>query len=195
MIKLPMITLACMTGVGYKTQEHKEAIRKSCKDIKFGAVKLIELEQIKDIGTWNEAVIYELPRHIETDYCLFIHHDGYIIHPELWKDEWLNYDFIGAPWPMPKDNYSYRTLLGRLIRVGNSVSLRSKKLMDLAAIRLMEYHHGNNNEDGAICVWQRDWLEEQDCKFAPLEVAKYFSKEHEIEENKDIKKTFAFHSL
>ena len=80
------------------------------------------------------------------------------------------------------------------MRVGNSVSLRSKKLMDLVATRPMEFHYGNNNEDGQICVWERDWLEEQGCKFATLEQAVYFSKENELPENKGIK-TFAFHQV
>ena len=37
-------------------------------------------------------------------------------------------------------------------------------------------------------------LKEHGIKFAPLEEAIYFSKEHEIEENKGVE-TFAFHSL
>jgi hypothetical protein len=39
----------------------------------------------------------------------------------------------------------------------------------------------------------RHVFEEHGCKFAPLEVAKYFSRESEIPENKDIEKTFVFH--
>lgn len=189
---LPQVTLCCLTGKGYKTKEHSEALWKSEQGIQFGEVKLIEIESVKDIDSWNTAVIYELPKYINTDFALFIHHDGYVINPHLWRNEWLAYDYIGAPWPLPSDNFSYRTSSDRLIRVGNSVSLRSKKLMDLVATRPMEYHYGNNNEDGQICVWERDWLEEQGCKFADLDVAKYFSKEWEIPENVGIE-TFAFH--
>lgn len=194
MISLPQVTLACMTGVGYKTEEHKEAIRKSCEGIQFGAIKLIELEKIKDINSWNEAIIYDLPKYINTEFAMLIHCDGYIIRPECWRSEFLSYDFCGAPWPLPSDDYSYLSPKGKIIRIGNSVSLRSKKLMDLVATRPMEYHYGNNNEDGMICVWERDWLESKGCRFAPLEVAVHFSKEHEIPENKDIR-TFAFHSV
>lgn len=193
-LQLPQVTLIAMTGIGYKTQEHIEAIKKSCEGIKFGEVKLIQLGTITNVESWNEAVIKKLPQFVDTDFAILIHHDGYITNPTLWNPSWLDWDYIGAPWPLPNDGFSYRTPKGQLIRVGNSVSLRSKKLMDLIATRPMEYHYGNNNEDGQICVWERDWLEEQGCKFAPLEVAKYFSKEHEIPENKDIK-TFAFHSL
>lgn len=194
MIELPQVTLIALTGTNYKRKEHLDALWKSQEGIRFGEVKLIEVDWVKDIGTWNEAIIKELPKYVFTDYCILIHSDGYIINPDVWNDEWLQFDYVGAPWPLPTDDFSYRTPRGELVRVGNSVSLRSKKLIDLVATRPMEYHYGNNNEDGQICVWERDWLEEQGCKFAPLEIAKYFSKEHTIEENKDIK-TFAFHQV
>lgn len=201
MIKLPNVTLVAITGLNYQTEEHKQAIAYSCLGIEFGEVKLIQLEQIKDIDTWNHAVIYELPKYIKTEFCLLIHADGYIIHPNMWTNRWLKYSYVGAPWPLPKDNFSYRDERGGLVRVGNSVSLRSKKLMDLTAqipeekFWAIKERFGNTNEDGFICSHNRLYLEEQGCKFAPLQVAKYFSKEHEIEENKNIKKTFCFHKV
>lgn len=194
MIKLPDVTLIALTGLGYKTEEHIEAIEKSCEEIEFGAVKLIQLKQIVDIDSWNEAVIYELPKYFDTSHCLFIHDDGYVINPELWKDEWLKLDYIGAPWPLPKDDYSYRSESGKLQRVGNSVSLRSKKLCNLISKRPWKSYYGNTNEDGFICCHNREWLETNGCNFAKLEQAIHFSKEHEIPENVGLS-TFAFHSL
>lgn len=192
MIKLPQVTLICLTNKDFAL--HKEAIDRSCEGIEFGAVKIIWDEKCNSIDKWNEKMIKELPNYVFTSHAMIIHADGYIIHPELWRDEWLGLDFIGAPWPLPKDNYSYLDEEGNLQRVGNSVSLRSKKLMDLVATRPMDWHYGNNNEDGQICCWNRKWLERQGCKFATLEQAVHFSKEHEIPENKGID-TFAFHSL
>ena len=52
--------------------------------------------------------------------------------------------------------------------------------------------HGYKNEDGFISVNNRHIYEGFGCKFAPLSVAKHFSKELECEENKNIK-PFAFH--
>ena len=190
MISLNDITIILLTNRDFEGA--KKAMDKSCEQIKFGGAKIIWDEKCNSIAEWNRKIIFELPRYIDTYFALLIHQDGYVINPELWRDEWLDYDFIGAPWPLPKDDYSYKTPSGRLIRVGNSVSLRSKKLMNLVATRPMDFHYGNNNEDGQICVWERDWLEERGCKFAPLEVAIHFSKEHEIPENKDLR-TFAFH--
>ena len=192
MVKLPNVTLIALTNKNFEA--HKKAIDISTQSIEFGAVKIIWDEKIKSIEDWNKKIIYELPKYVDTSHALLIHADGYVINPGLWRADWMKYDYIGAPWPLPKDDYSYKTPSGKLIRVGNSVSLRSKKLMDLVATRPMEYHYGNNNEDGQICVWEREWLESKGCKFAPLEVAVNFSKEHEIPENKDLM-TFAFHSL
>lgn len=192
MIKLPTVTLCCFTGLGYKTQEHINVLNKSREGLEFGEVKLIQLGSIIDIGTWNEAIIKQLPKYIETSHCLLMHDDSAIINPHLWNNEWLTYDFAGSPWPLPTDNYSYRDEEGKLQRVGNSVGLRSKKLMDLIATRPMEYHYGNNNEDGQICTWNRKWLESQGCKFMPFEEAIYFGKEAPLPENKGVD-TFLIH--
>lgn len=192
MLKLPQVTLACLTSKDFKG--HKKAIDESCKEIEFGAVKLIWDEKCTSIDEWNRKIIQELPKYVDTTHALLVHADGYVIHPELWNDDWLQFDYIGAPWPLPQDDYSYRDESGELQRVGNSVSLRSKKLMDLVATREWKSYFGNTNEDGFICCHNRKWLEAQGCKFAPLEVAINFSKEHEIPENKGLN-TFCFHSL
>jgi len=193
-LKIPQITLVVMSGIGHKSAENIRALEHSSQNIEFGAVKYIQLGEIKDIDSWNRAIIYELPKYIDTSHALLIHHDGYVINPSFWRPEWLSFDFIGAPWPLPQDDYSYQDEDGEIQRVGNSVSLRSKKLMDLIATRPWKSFYGNTNEDGFICCHNRKWLESKGCKFAPLEVAINFSKEHEIPENKDIM-TFAFHSL
>lgn len=192
MLYLPEVTLIALTSKDF--EGHKKAMDISSEEIVWGGKKIIWDESINSIEKWNERVIYDLWKYVDTSHALLIHADGYVRNPHLWRDEWLMYDYIGGPWPLPQDDYSYRTPSGRLIRVGNSVSLRSKKLMELVATRPMEFHYGNNNEDGQICVWERDWLESKGCKFAPLEVAVHFSKENEIPENKNLS-TFAFHSL
>lgn len=194
MLNLDKITLVVLSGVDYQTIENLDAIKKSCEKIKWGAVKYIQQGNIIDISSWNRAVIYDLHKYIDTDFAMFMHGDAEITHPELWQDSWLQYDYCGSPWPLPRDDFSYKTPSGKLIRVGNSVSLRSKKLMKLISARPMEYHYGNNNEDGQICVWERDWLEEQGCKFMPFEEALYFGREHDLPENEGID-TFLVHKI
>lgn len=195
-LKLPNVTLITLTGLGYKTNEHVAALKKSCEGIEFGGVKLIQLAEIVDIDSWNKAVIYELWKYVDTTHALFIHDDGYVINPQLWNDNWLDYDYIGAPWPLPTDDYSYLDDRGNLVRVGNSVGLRSRKLMELPTYLDLEWksYYGNTNEDGFLTCHNRSKLEEFGIKFAPLEVAVHFSKEHEIPENVGLS-TFMFHSL
>jgi hypothetical protein len=194
MLKLPNVTLICLTNKDFDA--HKEAIDKSCEGIEFGDVKIIWDEKCNSIDEWNRKIIYELWQYVNTDFALLIHADGFVVNPELWNPDWLNYDFIGAPWPLPQDNYSYKTSEGELIRVGNSVSIRSSKLLFAPTILDLEWkeYYGNTNEDGFLCVHNRKRLEEYGCKFAPLELAKYFSKEHTIPENVGLS-TFAFHAL
>ncbi len=171
MLKLPEVTIICLTN--QKFPDHLEAMRNSSEEIEFGARKIIFDMDCDSIDKWNEKIIKELPNYVQTSHALLIHSDGYVINPELWNPEWLQYDYIGAPWPLPQDDYSYLDEEGELVRVGNSVSLRSKKLMGLVATRPME---------------------SQGCKFAPLDVAVHFSKEHTIPENEGLE-TFAFHAL
>lgn len=194
MFKLPQVTLISLTNKDFEA--HKKATDESCKEIDFGAVKIIWDQKIRSIDDWNKKIIYELWRYVDTEYAMLIHADGYVINPSAWRPEFLLYDYIGAPWPLPKDSFSYLTSDGELIRVGNSVSLRSHKLMRLPYMKEFKWqsYYGVTNEDGFLCVHHRRDLEELGCKFAPLEVAKYFSKEHSIPENEGIS-TFAFHSL
>lgn len=192
MLKLPDVSLVCLTNKDF--EGHKKAIDKSCEGIEFGAVKLIWDEKITSIDEWNRKIIYELPHYIDTEWAMLFHADGYVSNSLLWRPEFLLYDFIGAPWPCPVDDYSYRSERGKVQRVGNSVSLRSKRLMKRVAKYPWKSYYGNTNEDGFISVHHRDELEAEGFKFAPLEVAVHFSKEHEIPENVGLE-TFAFHSL
>ena len=192
-LKLPEVTLICLTGRDF--QAHKRAIDYSCKVIEFGGVKLIWDEKIKNIDDWNHKVVFELWKYVDTDFALLIHHDGFVVNPKSRHDEWLGYDYIGAPWPIPSDDYSYRAINGEVIRVGNSVSLRSRNLMSLPDLLGMKWgsFHGNTNEDGYICVNMRHLFLEEDIRFAPIEVAKWFSRETDIPENEDVDKPFCFH--
>lgn len=154
-----------------------------------------KIPAFKDVGEWGKFIIFELHKFIRTKYIILIHADGFIVHPEEWTQEFLDYDYIGAPWPLPKDTFSYRDGLGNIIRVGNSVSLRSKKILELPEKLGLEWgnaDHGYFHEDGFLCVQHREALMKSGIKFSPLSVACRFSRERTIPENKDIK-PFAFH--
>lgn len=191
MLKLPNVTLACFGSEKYREQQQK-ALDYSSKDIEFGAVKNI-IVPTNTIDEWNRAVVFDLGDHIDTEFALLIHPDGMVCEPSMWRDEWLQYDYIGSPWPISTDGFSYIDKNGIMQRVGNSVSLRSKKLLDLPKKINMDWQsfYGNTNEDGAICVNYRHLFEEAGCKFAPLEEALLFGRETPLEDYQG--KTFVYH--
>lgn len=207
MLHLPTVTLIALAT--QNVEATVKALEYSCRDIQWGAVRLVShvrppnlpeyiehffTEPAHNVDVWSYKAIYELPLFVETDYCMLIHADGFVVNADMWRPEFLEYDYIGAPWPLPTDDFSYRDIYGNLVRVGNSVSIRSKKLLDLAnGLQLpWEPFHGFWNEDGFICAKNKHIYEEHGCKFAPLEVAKYFAHEFPIPEIEGIK-PFAFH--
>ena len=187
------------------------ALEYSSNGIEYASVKLITdckpnylpdniefcfIDKISSIDQYSYNMIYKLGDYIDTEFALVVQADGYVINPSSWRDEFLNYDYIGAPFAMPTDNFSYRDIYGNIFRVGNGgFSLRSKKLIDLPNKLNLEWKpfHGFYNEDGFICAMNRHIYEDNGCKFAPIDVAKYFSHESEIPEISEIKKPFGFH--
>lgn len=191
-LQLPQVTAIALTGI--KFDEHKAVLDKMCEQIEFGAAKIIWDAKIDSVNYWNHEIVYNLWHYFDTTHCFLFHADGYIINPDLWNPEWLNLDYIGAPWPLPSDDYSYRSPTGEIIRVGNSVGLRSRKLQMLPSQLDLEWkpYYGNTNEDGFFSVHNKALFEEYGCRFATFEEALPFAKEHELPENKDLR-TFAFH--
>lgn len=192
MLKLPNVTLIALGSTDIEGMQ--KALDYSASKIEFGAVKLIQ-QKCDGIDAWNKAIVFDLGDYIETDYALLIHPDGGVGNELAWDDKWLEYDYIGSPWPLPTDDYSYRDIKGQIQRVGNSVSLRSKKLMQLPKKLGMEWKpfHGNTNEDGYICVNMRHVFEENGCKFAPFEEAVKFGCETLLDEHADVPTPFVYH--
>lgn len=191
-LNLPGVTLICLTNKDFEA--HKRAVDKSCEQINFGAVKIIWDEKCISIDEWNRKIVYELWKYVDTSHALLIHADGAVQDPSMWDDEWLELDYIGSPWPLPQDDYSYRDYKGQIHRVGNSVSLRSRKLMELPSKIGMPWrdYYGFTNEDGFICVHNRHIFERFGCKFGTFEQALKFGKEAPLPENEGLS-TFVYH--
>jgi hypothetical protein len=193
MLKLENVTLCTLGSEKYKKQ-NQNALDYSSSKVEFGAVKNIILPT-DTIDKWNRAVVFDLGDYIDTDFALIIHPDGGVGNPNAWDDKWFEYDFIGAPFPLPNDDFSYRDINGKIQRVGNSVGLRSKKLMQLPKKLGMEWKsfHGFFNEDGYICVNMRHIFEEHGCKFAPFEEAVKFGCETMLDEHELHVDPFVYH--
>ena len=152
------------------------------------------IAKLKTIDDFNYDMIYKIHEYIQTDFMLLVHYDGFVVNPGMWRDEFLEYDYIGSPFPVPKDDFSYRDINGNLCRVGNSVSIRSKRLLEFPEKTNIPFEadHGYFNEDGFICCKNRHLFEAAGMKYAPLEVAKYFGHESMIPEVEGIR-PFVFH--
>ena len=207
-----MKTLSNITLVAVATTEVDEtyaALRYSCRGLRFERVLLlapfhpepaaqhiefVPITPFADVGEWGRFVVFKLHEYISTNHIILVHADGFIVHPEQWRESFRSYDYIGAPWPLPCDSFSYRDHFGNIIRMGNSVSLRSRRLLQLPAQLGLSWEadHGYFHEDGFLCVQNRHVLVEQGMRFAPLSEACYFSHEHPIPEIRGIK-PFAFH--
>lgn len=210
-MKLNNVTLVAVAGV--RIQEAYNAIKKSMKGITFGEVKLltpknaqtenpnvqiIKLDKELDYIEYNRFILYELKDYIDTEFVLLVQDDGYVVNPESWRNDFYEYDYIGAIWPIPdqNDKISYRDPFGNLIRVGNGgFSLRSKKLLELPSKLNLEWksYYGFWNEDGFLTCHNRHILEKEGIKFATTDIAKYFSHECPVDEIKGIDKPFGFH--
>jgi len=216
-ISLPNVTLITVTGVNYLEAQY--ALGRSMRSIEFARVILVGHKQPKkllrgvefqlaqgsmldSIDEYSKYCIYNLWRHVDTEYVLVIQADGYVINPRSWKSEFLNYDYIGAPWKISPN--SYIDPFDNHIRVGNGgFSLRSSKLLRVPLNvdipweinNSSFYKHMNYNlysEDGNICVHNRHLYENAGCVFAPLDVALNFSIEQKVPEFSN-GKPFGFH--
>jgi len=162
--------------------EFAECILFTDKNIVDGKIKCIKIDSITHMDHYDTFVFKELHKYINTSHVLIVQWDGWIIDSDIWKDEFLEYDYIGAPWSFYDDGYV----------VGNGgFSLRTKKL--LQALTNEEFVVVSNQaEDDAICRSYRDKLESKyDIKFAPVELAERFSYESYIPQQS----TFGFHGI
>jgi hypothetical protein len=208
MLDLKNVTLISVTSVNIDNTI--KALLHSSKKINFASIKLVthekpinlpnkinynKINKITSVNDYSYKMIYNLEDYIETDYALIVQADGFVINPFKWREDFLNYDYIGSPFKLPSDDFSYRDSKNNIFRVGNGgFSLRSKNLISLPNKLGLEWKsfNGYYNEDGFICGMYRHIYEDNKLKFAPLDIAKYFSHEKYIPELENII-PFGFH--
>jgi hypothetical protein len=120
-IRLPDVTLVCIDTICHELAAL--AVRDCIDKVDFGAVHIHTdksslfkpfLVSSSDLENDNEIVFrktnvdslqavaeylwYEIPPQIETSHALIIQWDSGIVDPSMWSEEFLQYDYIGAPW-------------------------------------------------------------------------------------------------
>ena len=212
-MKLPQVTLIAITHQD-KYLETIKAVDFSCKQVEFAKVKIvsntkendiydhIRSDLVSDLTGYNQLCINHLNEIIDTEFCLIVQWDGFIINSEMWTDEFLNYDYIGAPW----DHAISKN------RIGNGgFSLRSKRFLE--ASNKLTYKSNNcewlydwqknyrdiTPEDWFLCYENYEYMVNHNIKFPSVKLAATFAIEYPIPchrfDKNDIStyKSFGFH--
>jgi len=198
-MNLKNVTIVCID-----CKNHVSALRalnKSIEKIQFAEILFIsdrevkselpnfrfeKIEPIKSKEEYSYFMISRLGNYIKTDFCLVVQFDGYIINPDLWVDDFLNYDYIGAPWWYTDG-----------CNVGNGgFSLRSKKLLNALQLLMDKNDPACHPEDNFICRHNRKLLEKEfGIKYAPEIIARQFSFEPNGKRGSFKNDSFGFHGL
>lgn len=136
--------------------------------VQSGNHKLVRINPIKNVRELNYFFAKDFYKYITTDFVLVVQTDGNILNPSKWDDNWLNYDYIGAPWKhhMSKATNTYG--------IGNGgFSLRSKRICKYVSDNLSKYYY-NNNEDG---LYSNLRTKPDSYKYPTVEEALHFSQE------------------
>lgn len=147
----------------------------------------IEWREIPQLNyvQYSMFIIHFLKSYITTDYILIVQDDGWVLNGKNWNDEFFNYDYIGAPCHAAYvndeviNNFGWLNFNNPVVIQNGGLSLRSKKLLDILSNFSQFYDFSKSvpecNEDVLITGLNRDVLEKNGIKFAPIDLAKYFS--------------------
>lgn len=135
--------------------------------------------RLESRADYSRFMLHHLADHLETEHALVVQWDGFVRDGGRWRDEFLDYDYIGAVWPQFSDD----------CRVGNGgFSLRSRRLIEAAR----EVPFGSEPEDVLLCRTHRHMLENKyNIRFAGVEIARQFAYEREIRSGDE----FGFHGI
>ena len=150
----------------------------------WDATKFVQIPKITSIEAYNELLLAEAWKHVDTDFVQVIQWDGHVINPRAFRPQFLEVDYIGAVWPHHKTR-----------RVGNGgFSLRSRRLMKAAYSLLVDVPGWQTQpEDDLICRTLGERLEaEHNIEFAKGMLAQRYSVEWDFEFD-DL--PFGFHGL
>ena len=124
-----------------------------------------------DMLSYCTLLLKGMAEHVTTSHMIFQQWDAMVHDEYQWTDEFLDYDYIGAPWPWQSPENA----------VGNGgFSLRSHRLLEkLQAPHIQLDPAGEHGvqEDSYICLVHKPELMAAGIKYAPLGLANRFSME------------------
>ena len=207
--KLPDVTLLAITST--EMDEAQISMRISLHNIKFAKSRLlcssppkkkypdieyVSIEPLKSVDMYNRIVFQDLHKYFETSHCLIVQADSFVVNSDLWKDEFLKYDYIGGPWPNKIEVKPDLILNLEKNPVGNGgFSLRSRKLVETTSkINFQSLNFPMKAEDVVICHYLYQKMIDNGIRFAPPKLAAQFSMEN-IENlyGQNVNSVFGFH--
>ena len=192
-LALPDVTLIAVTSVA--VSQTVRAMTLSLDQIAFGAAILLSdqsppsetpsdiawqrIAPIRSRTAYSQFMLQDLRQYLTTSHVLCVQWDGYVLDASEWDPTFLDYDYIGAPWPHFADGHG----------VGNGgFSLRSRRLLDACIALGIDA----TPEDVAICRTHRVALEQEfGIRFAPDVLARRFA----FERHKSTNREFGFHGV
>ena len=216
------VTLVTVLGLPEHAYQTAVALKRCLSQASFQDVKIISCIDIPQCDipiikiptttreSYSEFLVHGLKDYIDTEFCLTFQQDGFIINTKFWTDEFLNYDYIGAPWLMSEFDLQNIRQNKPFNLVGNGgFSLRSKKyLQDASTIKYnprvkfqthIEAGELATPEDWFICSYNYAKTLEMGIKYPSLKLAYRFSVEHPSahkpfdRNNVDTYQSFGFH--
>lgn len=135
---------------------------------------------IDTAAAYSQFMLRGLLPHVHTSHALVVQWDGWLLDATRWEQDFLRWDYIGAPWHGEPPERA----------VGNGgFSLRSRRLLQALQEGSFAFRHP---EDICLCHDHRTRLERDHAiRFAPLDVAARFSYERVAPPAP----TFGFHGL
>ncbi len=206
-LQLPKVTLL---GIDCVNVPRLQLAMDICQEqIEFGETKLlssiatndsrwVEINPISSIEAYSEFCVRNLAEYVNTDFVLIVQHDGFILNPKSWSDEFLEYDYIGAPWDIDEDIWFTKFKLPLSLKgerfVGNGgFCIRSKKFLEASAKLARENKFSEYQpEDLVMCILNKPLFENEGIRFASYELAKKFSIEGH---NRVYLNQFGFHGF
>ena len=164
--------------------EYKESILFTHEDASpvWDGIRVHKIPKLS-YSEYNDFVL-TLGRRMDCDFILLVQDDGFVVSPELWDPQFLDYDYIGAPWPNEPSWIEQQVLKDEIRavfphnRVGNGgFSLRSRKFMNESS----RYAScGGVGEDAFLCTLNYSNMIKAGVRFAPLDLAYKFSYENPL---------------
>ncbi len=141
-----------------------------------------------DHRQYSLFVMYCLTHFIKTEFALIVQDDGWVVDGNNWRDEYLEYDYIGAPnhaaivASVLVQRYEWLGMDNPLVIQNGGFSLRSRKYLLAPGLHGLMYHFQEQipipYEDVQLAGLFRPQLEALGIRFAPNDVAKTFSVEY-----------------